>query len=680
MKIKPLLIAVLSALSFNAHAETLNLAPFNTNELTANGISAGRTNDDVLNIINANYAWARGYTGKNSLILVIDSGINTKHTEFANSITYTKDFIKSKYGIADQVGHGTGLAGIAAANWDGVGIAGVAPDAQLAIAKVTDTTSYNFTFARSAMLWGNSLGATVANISANYIYDSAYTKSMVKLSDGTFKSNDARYKKGFYLGEKAETWAPYMGTEMVLVNSAGNSGLAYPQNPGVLATATDASGNLILGGRVIIVGAWNVATKNIAAYSNRAGSICQAVVNNKCADKYRVSDFFIMAPGSEFAPTAYGTNTYNIQTGTSQAAAVVSGSVAVIHQMWPLMKGSNIVKLLGATANKSFSGYDVNVHGQGLLDMNRATQPVGVLGIPTTGSKVALSGAFVTNTSGGLSSVTTKLSSVMAIDDYDRDYYVNVASASSAKRARVNFDPVIGASAYDDDYNPYQKLNYYTNNGIVHSGEYDVKLSLNENSSQAMMEVGKTSQLNNYSQIRVGVGMLNEQNAWMGNNISGIFGQVSDSYTSYTSLSGKTKLTNNLTAFGGVWVGYTRANLDHAGLITNVGDTQSYSWNIGLDYTKDAHSFGTTISQPTTVYKGVVDISIPTGYTANGNITYSNSKVDITPTVNEYDFGAYYKYKTASLNLTAYGEYQLDYLNQPGVTNTQIGVAVGASF
>jgi hypothetical protein len=81
-----------------------------------------------------------------------------------------------------------------------------------------------------------------------------------------------------------------------------------------------------------------------------------------------------------------------------------------------------------------------------------------------------------------------------------------------------------------------------------------------------------------------------------------------------------------------------------------------------------------------TVYKGTVDVAIPVGLTANGAVAYDRSTVSITPNVNEYDFGAYYKYKTASLNLIAYGEHQMNYLNQQGVTNKQVGLGIVKNF
>jgi hypothetical protein len=101
---------------------------------------------------------------------------------------------------------------------------------------------------------------------------------------------------------------------------------------------------------------------------------------------------------------------------------------------------------------------------------------------------------------------------------------------------------------------------------------------------------------------------------------------------------------------------------------------------MGLDYTKEKHSVGATLSQPVTVSKGSVDVSVPIGWTANGKVAYDRSRVSITPTISQYDMGVYYKYKTKNLNLITYGEYQMNYLNQSGVTNEQVGFALSKEF
>jgi subtilisin family serine protease len=668
----------------------INLSPYATAEYTADGINAGKGNDDYLRVINASAAWSRGYTGLGSKILIIDSGINVNHSEFLNSITDTKDFARSKFGITDKVGHGTSMASIAAANWNGVGVAGVAPDADLAIAKVTDNTSYGFTQARQAIAWGATIGADVANISANSAYDNASRRTFYQLKDGSWANSSAAYITNYYTGRRAtgfynnedpKTWAAALGSsEMVIVNSAGNSGLRYPENPAPMAYATRPDGSLYLNGQMLVVGAYDINTNSIASYSNQAGHLCQGfnIVAGTCNDKYRMSDFYILAPGNAFSASKTGTDVYNISTGTSEAAAVVSGAVAIIHQQWPQMTGSNIVKLLTATANKDLVNYNKDIMGAGLLDLEKATRPYGVVGIPTTGRKVALGGGFSTSTSGGLSSVGA-LSSVMVTDEFGRDYYVNMASTANTKRATGTFNPISKANFYED-YNPYNKLNYYTNGGKVALGQYDVKMSMNEFTQTGLVESGYTTKFNDKANYRVGFGVLNERNAWMGNQISGMMGEVGGSYTQFMNFTGAYNLNKNLSLFGSAWMGFTQANLETSGLITNVGATQSYSWNMGVDYTKEKHSFGATVSQPVTVSKGTVDVSVPIGWTANGDIAYDRSRVNISPTAMQYDMGVYYKYKTKNLNLITYGEHQTNYLNQAGVTNQQFGFALNKEF
>lgn len=680
MKLSKLVAGVFLTLGLTANAETLDLSPYNTAEYTANNIAAGRTSDDFLRVVNASSAWARGYTGKGSTVLIIDSGINAGHNEFLGSITHQRNFINSKFGMTDKVGHGTGLAGIIGANWNGVGMAGIAPDANLAIAKVTDNNAYNFSQARNALVWGNQIGAVVANISANYSYDAAYQRNWTRLADGSFYNRDTRFVGRYFGGEDPTMWANALGKNMVLVNSAGNSGLAYPQQPGTLATAIDKNGNLILGGQVLIVGAWDITSNNIAGYSNRAGNICQNLTAaNTCANPYRISDFYIMAPGNMFTTDDIGNN-YVIQTGTSQAAAVVSGAVAIVNQQWPQMTAANIVRLLTATANKNIAGYNPEVHGQGLLDMEAATRPFGVVGIPTVGrTKVLLSGGFSTSTSGGLSSLNSKLSSVMVTDEFDRDYYVDMSKTANNKSARADFNPVAKAQFYEN-YNPYNRLNFYSFNATVPAGDYDMKIALNDFTSTAMLDMGKSTKLNDQLKYRMGFGMLNENNAWMGNSIGGSFGEVNTSYTQFTNFSGAYNLNKHVSVFGSAWLGYTQANLSRSGLVTDVGATQSYSWNMGLDYTREGHSFGGTVSQPVTVYKGDVDVAIPTSISADGAVNFSRERVSIRPDVNEYDFGMYYKYRTKTMSLITYGEHQMNYLHQAGVNNQQFGFALAKEF
>jgi hypothetical protein len=254
-----------------------------------------------------------------------------------------------------------------------------------------------------------------------------------------------------------------------------------------------------------------------------------------------------------------------------------------------------------------------------------------------------------------------------------------MSKAADSKRARADFNPITKAQFFES-YNPYQKLNYYTFNGTVPNGDYDFKFAMNDYASTAMFDMGKTTKYNDNFKYRVGFGMLNENNAWMGNSISGSFGEVNRSMTQFSNISGVYNLNKRVSVFGSAWMGITQANLSSSGLITNVGDTQSYSWNMGLDYTQDSHSFGATVSQPVTVYKGTVDVNLPTNISADGTVNFSRERVSIAPSVNEYDFGAYYKYRAVGTNFIAYGEHQVNYLNQAGINNNLIGLALAKEW
>ena len=117
-------------------------------------------------------------------------------------------------------------------------------------------------------------------------------------------------------------------------------------------------------------------------------------------------------------------------SGTSMAAPAVTGAVAIISQMWPRMTGENIVKLLTTTADKNLPGYTKEVFGQGLLNLDKATQPVGAMAIPTQGrvSMKPITGSIAV--AGLPSSVSSGLSSVVVLDSFSRDFRVNLAPAA----------------------------------------------------------------------------------------------------------------------------------------------------------------------------------------------------------------------------------------------------------
>ena len=373
---------------------------------------------------NAAVAISRGWTGAGRTVMIMDSGIDVNHPEFAGKIKYSIDYTRTS--IQDTNGHGTHVAGIAAAKFDGKGTFGIAPDASLAIAKIGTGTGVSFNSAAAALSWAQKYPDIVAaNLSAVTTYNTIYTSSIRRLADGTYMSTHYAYGgKNYYNLEKPDGWAANLGKEMVLVVAAGNQNLPYVSNPATFASAVDANGNLVLRGQMIIAGWWNSTTNQIQGQT--AGHVCKNVVNNACHDTYRTSDFFLMAPGSAINSTSLN-GTYQSRSGTSMAAPTITGAVAVVNQLWPYMKGEQIAQLLFKTANKNLPGYNKEVHGQGLLDLDKATQPVGAVGISTTGRTGTAQPITGTISVTGLSGTATgKLASVAVVDEFQRDFRANL--------------------------------------------------------------------------------------------------------------------------------------------------------------------------------------------------------------------------------------------------------------
>ena len=105
-------------------------------------------------------------------VAVIDSGVDGTHPELQDRIVASKSFVAGA-ATADTQGHGTFVAGlIAAATNDGVGIAGLAPSAELLVAKVVGPQrSIPVEAEAKAIRWSVANGARVINMSLGGLRD-----------------------------------------------------------------------------------------------------------------------------------------------------------------------------------------------------------------------------------------------------------------------------------------------------------------------------------------------------------------------------------------------------------------------------------------------------------------------------------------------------------------------------
>jgi subtilisin family serine protease len=110
---------------------------------------SGAANDPLfarqwgLDQIHAPQAWARGARGAGAVIAVLDTGADLQHPDLQPNLIGGADLIdpgdNGCPGPQDENGHGTHVAGIAAAvTGNGIGVAGTAPDAKLIPIRVLD--------------------------------------------------------------------------------------------------------------------------------------------------------------------------------------------------------------------------------------------------------------------------------------------------------------------------------------------------------------------------------------------------------------------------------------------------------------------------------------------------------------------------------------------------------------
>jgi hypothetical protein len=564
------------------------------------------------------------------VIAVIDNGFAVNHTDLKANVLDFKNFYT---GTSQTWGlHGTQMASIAAGVANGTGTEGVAPDAKLLLAQVGSggtTTGVNMQAVLQAMTWADSKGANVINLSLGSTYDTNFKAQTVQIAPGVYKA-PATY--GSMYGNKTADLLAFANASKnaVIVASAGNSGTGYAQFPGAFATQTDANGNLLLGGRVLIVG--NVKSDGkggwvMDASSNRAGSICSNLVGNTCNDKYYVKDFYVVAPGSAIwgavpdqartaaAIAANQTNGVGGVSGTSPSAALVSGGIALMHQAWPQLKASQLVQVVLNTATPLG---DSNVYGKGMVNFDKATQPYADVKYSKAAltSGPAVAGTSLTNTamvSGSLAgslNTSSVLKSVQVVDGYNRNFTADFTRAIGASNP--------ANSLYTSPYLAMQSFGYK---------EFATPYSKDTVLTFMQSQTGFASQVDTKygsGRLIVQAGAMTEQNGFLNNYGTGLMG-LGNSSTTYAMIGGSVPIADKVDLIGNYGVGITKTSNAQDSMLSVSPTLISDTWKIGLarkeiffsGKTQDQLTFA--VHGPVAVRHGYTDVSAVTGYTYTDN-------------------------------------------------------------
>ena len=265
--------------------------------------------------INTPVAWDDSQ-GENITIAILDSGVDSNHPDLATKMVPGWNFYDNNSNTADVYGHGTTVAGAAAAFTDNnTGVAGVAGQSKIMSIRVTNTSGWaTLSGIANGLIWAADQGAKVANVSFLNVTSSSSARSA----------------------------AQYMKDKGGLVTvSSGNTGVQ--ENYTVTTT-------------MIPVSATD-ANDNRTGWSSYGDYVMLA------------------APGLGIWSTTNGGG-YGAVSGTSFSSPITAGVIALMMAANPSMQNTDIETALFSTAiDLGTSGWD-QFYGHGRVDAAAAVQAV----------------------------------------------------------------------------------------------------------------------------------------------------------------------------------------------------------------------------------------------------------------------------------------------------------------
>jgi serine protease AprX len=296
--------------------------------------------------------WADGYTGKGIDVAVIDTGVApVQGLDAAGKVINGPDlsFESQAANLAhlDTNGHGTFMAGLIAGD-DGVSYRGVAPDARIISLKVgVADGGVDVTQVIAAIDWV-----------VQHAHDPGFNIRILNLSYGTNSVQKASVDPLSYAVEQA--WKQ----GIVVVTAAGNTG--YQRGSGAPGLADPAYNSYVIAAGASQASSRPGTNNDAVASFSASSSGCGGCKN---------PDF--VAPGSHlqglrvlgsYVDTNHPEGVIDTRffrgSGTSQAAAITSGAVALVLQKYPTLTPDGVKRFFANNAVK-LGGFDSQAQGAG---------------------------------------------------------------------------------------------------------------------------------------------------------------------------------------------------------------------------------------------------------------------------------------------------------------------------
>lgn len=271
-----------------------------------------------MRITGANVAWDTWKGNSSVTIAIIDSGVSLNHPDLVGKIVAGYDFVENDSNPTDEHGHGTHVAGIAAATTNNAtGVAGVDWNARIMPIRVLDASGSGFSSdVADGIYWAVGNGAKVINMSLG---DTAFSQTVQN-------AIDYAYEEG-----------------VTVVAAAGNSGNSIPMYPAA-------------GAHVISVAATD-SGDNRASFSNYNNNVDVA------------------APGLSIASTYWSAssgNSYVLMSGTSMASPHVAGLASLLASRNPAWTPAQIETAIETSATDRGTAGKDPYYGYGRININAA--------------------------------------------------------------------------------------------------------------------------------------------------------------------------------------------------------------------------------------------------------------------------------------------------------------------
>jgi hypothetical protein len=530
--------------------------------------------------------------GKGQLLGVVDTGINATHPQFAAGqvsqalSSCAAVSFRCSNGFADDNGHGTAVASIAAGNRTSL---------------FSTITAGGYT-----TVAGNFIGvAPSANIFSEKVLSAAGSGYSTDVANGVKKAADAGagvINVSITYGNDANTVAAinYAAAKgAFIVWAGGNSAQNLLNNLNTSGLTQTAIQHLIFAG--------SVNSANAASgFTNKPGT--GSLINSTGA-KTSYTTRWIMAPGEAIlAPqTTAGNNAYALWSGTSMAAPIVSGSLMLLQNAWPILKtnGTTADLLLATATDLGAAGVDAT-YGRGLTNLGTAFNPYGTLTVTkANGQSVAVSsltGSLLSSGAlGSLTSIQSKLANYTAFDGYARNFTVNLSTLIKTPTSKATLNPL--------------PTNTYSGPKVMKfaGGELAYALESNGGAAQHIGEFAYNA--DDAQPMMTGYTLFTSQTG----SVSGMGYGASSSYPFAKALFNDDMIARQMSDFDISNMG----SLAQGGYQFSYGTAVAKNWRVAASYTATP---GATAMMPDAAQNSQVKIGVAYRYNdrISGGMTYSN--------------------------------------------------------